>query len=168
MFKAADLFDLAQTEHAAIFEGCNHAWEALKKIEPYLAKVTRQNPPKKFPGASIGERVVIGEGTVVEPGATVRVDGAQGNVLTWHFRAPGDPRTTPLEGISGPGDSGGPAFIRIGGRICIAGVSSAQRRDVVPGQENMHRGQGRYGVEEVYMRISQFRPWIEAAIRPSA
>ena len=72
MFKAADLFDLAQTEHAAIFDGCDHAWEALKKIEPYLAKVTRQNPPPRFPGASIGERVIIGAGTVVEPGAMIK------------------------------------------------------------------------------------------------
>jgi bifunctional UDP-N-acetylglucosamine pyrophosphorylase / glucosamine-1-phosphate N-acetyltransferase len=72
MFTAADLFDLTQTEHAALFDGCNHAWEALKKIEPYLAKIPRQNPPKRFPGASIGDRVVIGEGTVVEPGAMIK------------------------------------------------------------------------------------------------
>lgn len=72
MFKAADLFDLAQTEHAAIFDGCNHAWEALKKIEPYLAKVTKQNPPPRFPGATIGDRVIIGAGTVVEPGAMIK------------------------------------------------------------------------------------------------
>jgi len=72
MFKAADLFDLTQTEHAAIFDGCNYAWEALKKIESYLGKVQRQNPPKKFPGASIGDRVIIGEGTVVEPGAMIK------------------------------------------------------------------------------------------------
>src|SRR3984885_9760019 len=72
MFKAADLFDLTQTEHAALFDGCNHAWEALEKIEAYLAKVARQNPPKRFPGASIGDRVLIGEGTVVEPGAMIK------------------------------------------------------------------------------------------------
>jgi len=36
MFKPADLFDLSQTEHAAIFADCNYAWEALKKIESYL------------------------------------------------------------------------------------------------------------------------------------
>ncbi len=72
MFTAADLFDLAQTQHAAIFDGCTHAWEALKKIEPYLAKIGRQNPPKRFPGATIGDRVVIGEGTVVEPGAMIK------------------------------------------------------------------------------------------------
>jgi NDP-sugar pyrophosphorylase family protein len=72
MFKPADLFDLTQTEHAAIFDGCEFAWEALKKIEPYLAKVTKQNPPKRFPGASIGDRVIIGEGTFVEPGAMIK------------------------------------------------------------------------------------------------
>ena len=72
MFKAADLFDLTQTEHAAIFDGCNQAWEALKKIEPYLAQVARQNPPRKFPGASIGNHVVIGKGTIVEPGAMIK------------------------------------------------------------------------------------------------
>ena len=72
MFTAADLFDLTQTEHAAIFDGCHYAWEALKKIEPYLAKVTRQNPPPRFPSATIGDRVIIGEGTVVEPGAMIK------------------------------------------------------------------------------------------------
>lgn len=72
MFNAEELFDLAQTEHAALFEGCRHAWEALKRIEPYLAKIPRQNPPKKFPGATIGDRVIIGEGTIVEPGAMIK------------------------------------------------------------------------------------------------
>ena len=71
-FTVAELFDLAQTEHAALFDGCEFAWEALKKIEPYLAKVTRQNPPPRFPGASIGDRVIIGAGTVVEPGALIK------------------------------------------------------------------------------------------------
>jgi NDP-sugar pyrophosphorylase family protein len=72
MFKAADLFDLTQTEHAAIFDGCHHAWEALKNIEPYLAHAPRQVPAKRFPGASIGDRVFIGEGTTVEPGAMIK------------------------------------------------------------------------------------------------
>jgi NDP-sugar pyrophosphorylase family protein len=72
MFKAEDLFDLTQTEHAAIFAGCQFAWDALKKIEPYFANVPKQNPPKRFPGASIGEKVFIGEGTNVEPGALIK------------------------------------------------------------------------------------------------
>ncbi len=37
MFEPADLFDLNQTGHAAIFADCKFAWDALKKIEGYLA-----------------------------------------------------------------------------------------------------------------------------------
>ena len=72
MCNATDLFDLTQTEHAALFEGCQYAWEALAKIDAYLARVPKQNPPKRFPGATIGDRVIIGEGTVVEPGAMIK------------------------------------------------------------------------------------------------
>jgi NDP-sugar pyrophosphorylase family protein len=71
-FTVAELFDLAQTGHAAVFDGCKFAWDALKNIEPYLDRVGKQNPPPRFPGASIGERVIIGEGTVVEPGALIK------------------------------------------------------------------------------------------------
>ena len=73
MLKPADLFDLTQTEHAAVFDDCPFAWDALKQIEAYLlAKAAKQNPPRRFPGASIGERVVIGAGTVVEPGVLIK------------------------------------------------------------------------------------------------
>jgi NDP-sugar pyrophosphorylase family protein len=72
MFKAADLFDLAQTEHAAIFDGCDFAWEALAKIQDYLKSVPPQHPPKRFPGALIGDQVFIGEGTVLEPGVFIK------------------------------------------------------------------------------------------------
>jgi NDP-sugar pyrophosphorylase family protein len=72
MFKAEDLFDLTQTEHAALFDGSAFAWDALKKIESYLAKVSKQTPPPRFPGASIGERVIIGAGTIIEPGAMIK------------------------------------------------------------------------------------------------
>src|SRR5271167_1963265 len=72
MFKPADLFDLTQTEHAAIFDGCEFAWESLGKIEAYVARAPKQSPPKRFPGASIGEKVFIGKGTTVEPGAMIK------------------------------------------------------------------------------------------------
>ena len=58
--------------------------------------------------------------------ATVTVDTVAANVISWIFRPPGDPKSTPLEGISGPGDSGGPAFIERSGQYCVAGISSAQ------------------------------------------
>ncbi len=73
MFKPADLFDLTQTEHAVLFDGCPYAWDALKQIEAYLAaNVPKQKLPKRFPGATIGDKVFIGEGTVIEPGALIK------------------------------------------------------------------------------------------------
>jgi NDP-sugar pyrophosphorylase family protein len=73
MFKPADLFDLGQTEHAAIFDGCRYAWDALKKIEGYLAANLHSALHNRCEGvAFIGEKVFIGEGTVVEDGAMIK------------------------------------------------------------------------------------------------
>ncbi|HEU6446960.1 MAG TPA: UDP-N-acetylglucosamine diphosphorylase [Verrucomicrobiae bacterium] len=73
MFKPSDLFDLAQTEHAAIFNDCKYAWEALKKIEGYLAADLKPALRNKCDGvAFIGEKVFIGEGTIVEDGAMIK------------------------------------------------------------------------------------------------
>src|SRR5712671_2477147 len=73
MFKPTDLFDLSQTEHAALFEGCEYAWDALKKIAVYLAGHLRPRLNNRCEGrAYIGEQVFIGEGTVVEDGAMIR------------------------------------------------------------------------------------------------
>ena len=73
MFKPADLFDLAQTEHAAIFDGCEFAWAALKKIESYLAANLKPALHNKCDGrAFIGEKVFIGEGTVLEDGVMIK------------------------------------------------------------------------------------------------
>jgi NDP-sugar pyrophosphorylase family protein len=73
MFAPSDFFDLSQTEYAAIFDGCGHAWEALSKIAEFLAarlKPIRQHTCEGR--AFIGERVSIGEGTVVEEGAMIK------------------------------------------------------------------------------------------------
>src|SRR6266850_292409 len=73
MFKPADLFDLSQTEHASIFDGCEYAWDALKKIAVYLAGHLRAGLNNRCEGvAYIGENVFIGEGTVVEDGAMIK------------------------------------------------------------------------------------------------
>lgn len=73
MFKPADLFDLSQTEHAAIFDGCTYAWEALKKIEGYIAANLKHGLHNKCEGvAFIGPKVFIGEGTVVEDGVMIK------------------------------------------------------------------------------------------------
>lgn len=73
MFKAADLFDLSQTEHAAIFEGVGYAWEALRRIQSYLDNHLKPALHNHCDGvAYIGERVFIGEGTLVEDGAMIK------------------------------------------------------------------------------------------------
>lgn len=73
MFKPEDLFELKQTEHAALFEGCNHAWDALKRIKKYIETHLKPGLHNRCEGvAFIGEKVFIGEGTVVEDGVMIK------------------------------------------------------------------------------------------------
>jgi UDP-N-acetylglucosamine diphosphorylase / glucose-1-phosphate thymidylyltransferase / UDP-N-acetylgalactosamine diphosphorylase / glucosamine-1-phosphate N-acetyltransferase / galactosamine-1-phosphate N-acetyltransferase len=73
MFKPADLFDLTQTEHAALFEGCEFAWDALKRLKEYIDANVRPGLHNACEGvAFIGKNVFIGEGTVVEDGAMIK------------------------------------------------------------------------------------------------
>lgn len=73
MFKPADLFDLTQTEHAALFEGCEFAWDALKGLKAYVEAHVRPLESHTFgSGVSLGKRVIIGEGTVIEEGVMIK------------------------------------------------------------------------------------------------
>lgn len=73
MFKPADLFDLTQTEHAAIFRDCENAWDALKILKDYISKNLRRELHNRCEGkVFIGDDVFIGEGTVVEDGAMIK------------------------------------------------------------------------------------------------
>ena len=73
MFKPTDLFDLSQTEHPAVFDGCTCAWEALKRIKDYLHAHLRPALHNRCDGvAFIDGNVFIGEGTVVEDGAMIK------------------------------------------------------------------------------------------------
>jgi secreted trypsin-like serine protease len=87
-------------------------------------------------------------------GATNTIVGVSEQVIKFQFDFPN--KATPLEGISGPGDSGGPAFITIDSQLYVAGVSSYQ---VVNEFKEAH-----YGVEERYSRVSTHYPWIESVI----
>jgi UDP-N-acetylglucosamine diphosphorylase / glucose-1-phosphate thymidylyltransferase / UDP-N-acetylgalactosamine diphosphorylase / glucosamine-1-phosphate N-acetyltransferase / galactosamine-1-phosphate N-acetyltransferase len=73
MFKPGDLFDLSQTGHAAVFEGCKYAWEALPRLKAYLNAHLRPGLHNRCDGvAYIDDDVFIGEGTVVEDGAMIK------------------------------------------------------------------------------------------------
>lgn len=99
----------------------------------------------------------VGEPDGALRGGTAIVERAQENVLTWRFHAPGEEGATELHGISGPGDSGGPALLIDDGQVCVAGVSGSQRR-------SGSKAPGTYGVEEVYARVSTYRTWINGIV----
>ena len=73
MYSPADLFDLKQTSHASLFDGCTYAWEALPKISAYLKATLKPGLHNRCEGdAFIGDDVFIGEGTVVEDGVMIK------------------------------------------------------------------------------------------------
>lgn len=73
MFKAQDLFDLSQTEHARLFEGCDYAWDALKNLKGYIQTNLRPGLKNQCDGrAYIGTEVCIGEGTIIEDGVMIK------------------------------------------------------------------------------------------------
>jgi NDP-sugar pyrophosphorylase family protein len=73
MFKPKDLFDLSQTEHAAIFEDCAYGWDVLKKIKDYIKTHLKRELHNRCIGeAYVGDDVYIGPGTVVEDGVMIK------------------------------------------------------------------------------------------------
>ena len=73
MFEASELFDLGQTEHGPIFDGCCYAWEVLPKLAAFLAAHLHPSLHNRCEGrAFIGDKVYIGEGTVVEDGVMIK------------------------------------------------------------------------------------------------
>jgi len=90
--------------------------------------------------------------------ATNRIDSVTDRDLQFRFDKPGDEHATELEGISGPGDSGGAAYQEIDGKLYVVGVSSWQ--DTRP----TNRVQGLYSVIEHYVRVSTHYDWIGRTI----
>ncbi|ARD22966.1 MULTISPECIES: trypsin-like serine protease [Shewanella] len=68
------------------------------------------------------------------------------------FRFDRDSSALPLEGVSGGGDSGGPAYIKTNNTNYLLGISSRVEGGSI----------GKYGVTEVYSRVSFFNSWIES------
>jgi secreted trypsin-like serine protease len=85
--------------------------------------------------------------------ATNKIDTVDEQWVSFTFDPPASGKATEFEGISGPGDSGGPAFVEISNELFIIGISSHQT-----GQQQ--NGKGKYGVMEHYTRISSYAEWI--------
>jgi len=89
-------------------------------------------------------------------GATNTVFKVTEHLIGFEFDSPSSDSVTTLEGISGPGDSGGPAFIEKESEPCVAGVSSTQFG-------NGH-AEATYGVHEIYARVSTSISWFESVM----
>jgi len=85
--------------------------------------------------------------------ATNTVSNTERAWLEFVFNEPGDSGVTDIEGLSGDGDSGGPALIATAEGLAVAGVSSwqdARRRKI-----------GTYGVHDFYARVSSDLEFID-------
>ena len=110
-----------------------------------------------FGGTGTGETGPQRPEDGLKRGATNIVDRADRDWLYFDFDAPGS--ATDLEGISGPGDSGGPAILERDGVASVVGVSVYGK----PGA----KGRGTYGAEEGYTRVSTHAPWIRQVVSGS-
>lgn len=73
MIKIEALFDVSKTDHATLFEGCEHPWDVLAKLARYIESRLDWVLKNKCVGvAFIGEKVSTGEGTVIEDGAMIK------------------------------------------------------------------------------------------------
>jgi len=143
-----------------------------------IALVQLQNPVREVPPLPLyrktdekGRVVTIlgsgltGDGTIGQRtagdrrlrAAHNRIDSVSPSWIKLVFDSPEE--ALDLEGVSGFGDSGGPALIEEGGQWYVAGVSSVQTFSK-PGLF-----EGKYGVTDYYLRVSSFVPWIENTIR---
>ncbi len=88
-------------------------------------------------------------------GATNTVASVMENWITFKFDRPSS--ATDLEGISGPGDSGGPALVELDGKTYVIGISSAN-------DDAGAAGPCRYGSTEYYARVSTGADWIRRTV----
>ncbi len=99
-----------------------------------------------------GQRRSINDGQT--RAATNTVSATEQPWLEFVFHEPGQAGITDLEGLSGDGDSGGPALIDTPQGLAVAGVSSwqdARRRKI-----------GKYGAHDFYARVSTDLEFIDA------
>jgi|MDTC01.2.fsa_nt_gb hypothetical protein len=101
-------------------------------------------------GASVDGKTRRASNTIV---------AADSHWIQFVFNSPDDAAVTPLEGISGDGDSGGPALLVNDEGTWVVGLSSYQ--------DEGNFSLGRYGVEEFYTRVSQYGDWMNQHMGPA-
>jgi secreted trypsin-like serine protease len=82
-----------------------------------------------------------------------RVDKVEGQWVSFQFNSP-DNGALALEGVSGGGDSGSPAYVIENDVYHIVGVSSWQNTAATNGEE------GLYGAIENYTSVDYYRVWL--------
>lgn len=74
----AAFFELSGSAHAALFEGADWAWEALDGLKAYLDGLLAAHEGERLRGrvedgaVLVGDLILLGEGSVIEPGAYVK------------------------------------------------------------------------------------------------
>ncbi|PKI15869.1 TonB family protein [Colwellia sp. 12G3] len=142
---------------------------ALLKLDRKVTGVTStaiyQNNDEKLQHVWFVGQGDTGNGQLGVTGSSERINHAENIIddvealwIKFDFDSP-ENKALILEGISGPGDSGGPAFITTPSGFKVAGVSSHQR--------NNEQGEGLYGVEEYYTRTSAHQSWVENTVKSS-
>lgn len=91
-------------------------------------------------------------------GGTNRIDSVSNEWVRFLFDTTDSVNATELEAISGPGDSGGPIFVKRGKKYLLIGISSRQSTRATNGKE------GLYGVTEFYTRVSTYQDWIDKTL----
>jgi Trypsin len=95
-----------------------------------------------------------------------KVTGTNGNYLTFQFDNGDSQDATPLEGVNGLGDSGGPALVNTENGMQLIGISSRGRYKSI--LRTVFDQQGRYGWQEYYIRVSKMYSWINQVINENS
>ncbi len=151
-YKPGKSHDIALIELTQNVEGISPA--SLYTAEDELSKKTWFIGIGGTGSGLLGQTVSNRQNNGVLRKAENTIIQANGPLLKFRFNS-GD-LALPLEGVSGSGDSGGPAYIQSAKGYKILGISSRiEGTDFVIGE---------YGVTEVYTRVSFFGDWINKII----
>jgi UDP-N-acetylglucosamine diphosphorylase / glucose-1-phosphate thymidylyltransferase / UDP-N-acetylgalactosamine diphosphorylase / glucosamine-1-phosphate N-acetyltransferase / galactosamine-1-phosphate N-acetyltransferase len=73
MFRAEDFLDLKEFAFPELFDGAENVWDALKRCPRSSASTSsRRGSARPWARRTLAKKVMIGKGTVVEHGATIK------------------------------------------------------------------------------------------------